>query len=71
MESACRNGDVVPKENARQFLDIIKQVQPRPLLVLSYSPIAHPRRVQRTRKLINDVLECSPRYCLEVTRATR
>jgi DNA-binding CsgD family transcriptional regulator len=61
------NGDVIPEKQARQFLDITQEMQPQPLLVLSHSAATDPRSLQRVRRLVDDVLDCNPRLCLEVT----
>lgn len=62
------NGERITEQQARMFLDITKQLKPQPLLVLSRSVGTSQQSMQRARQLVDEVLDCSPRLCLEVTR---
>lgn len=61
------NGEVTSEANIRLFLGAVVQLHPQPLLILSYSAQTSPKRVQRARLLIEEVVQCSPDTCLEVT----
>ncbi len=61
------NGEERSEENILLFLGAIVQLHPQPLLILSYSAQTSPKRVQRARLLIEEVVQCTPGTCLEVT----
>lgn len=60
------NGKEMSEATIRQFLGVVAQLSPKPLMVLSYSSQTPPKHVQRARLLIEDVIECTPSICLEV-----
>ena len=61
------NGKEVSEATVRQFLEVVVQLSPKPLTVLSYSSQTPARHVHRARLLIEEVIECTPSICLEVT----
>lgn len=65
------NGAETSEATVRQYLGITKQMSPQPLLVLSYSAQASPERVQRVRLLVDEVLQCKPDRCLEITPSAK
>lgn len=60
------NGSPISEQQARQYLDITKEMSPQPLLVFSASPTTSEEAKQRTRALIDEVLNCTPSLCVEV-----
>ena len=63
------NGGETSAAAVREMLGVVSQMNPQPLLVLSYSPQTPPERVHRTRLLIEDVLRCQPGECREITNS--
>jgi len=61
------NGAEVSEANIRTYLAVVQQMNPQPVTILSYGSQVAPGRLQHTRQLIDDVLHCKPRICLEVT----
>lgn len=61
------NGQEASESNIREFLGIVARMNPQPLMILSYSARTPPERIQRARLLIDEVIECTPATCLEVT----
>lgn len=60
------NGTQISELQARQYLEITKQMSPQPLLVLSASGNASEEARQRARTLIDEVLTCTPSQCVEI-----
>lgn len=60
------NGAPISELQARQFLDITKEMSPQPLLVFSASPTASADDKDRARALIDEVLSCTPSQCVEI-----
>ena len=60
------NGAPISELQARQFLDITKEMSPQPLLVFSASPTASEDKKDRARALIDEVLSCTPSQCVEI-----
>jgi hypothetical protein len=65
------NGNDVPEANVRAFLDVTAKMSPQPLVVLSYSARTPRERVQRARLLVDELVRCNPRKCLEVTASSQ
>jgi len=63
------NGKETSEATIRQFLGVVAQLHPQPLMVLSYSSQTPSSRVQRARLLIEEVIQCTPSICLEVIPA--
>jgi DNA-binding CsgD family transcriptional regulator len=61
------NDEETSETAAREYLGIVNQMKPQPLLVLSYSVKTPPERIQRLRLLIEKVIRCKPSECLEIT----
>jgi DNA-binding CsgD family transcriptional regulator len=61
------NGQQVSEAVVREFLGLLNQMTPQPLMILSYSAQTPPERIQRARLLIEDVIRCRPSDCLEIT----
>ena len=61
------NGRVISEAHVSQFLEITTRMEPQPLLVLRHSAQTKPERVEYVRGLIEDVVQCTPDNCLEVT----
>jgi DNA-binding CsgD family transcriptional regulator len=60
------NGSENSEGSVREYLGLVKQMSPRPLTVLSYSPQTSGERVHRARLLIDGVIGCTPGDCLEI-----
>lgn len=66
------NGKETSEAIVRSFLDVTaKEMNPQPLLILSYSARTPRERVQRARLLVDEVVRCNPRKCLEVTGSSQ
>lgn len=61
------NGAEASDSQVRNYLSIVKQLDPQPLTVLSYGAGVPPKRVQRVRALLDEALDCEPATCLEIT----
>lgn len=61
------NGKEASIATARTYLGIVGQLNPQPLMILSYSAQTPPERVQRVRLLIDETIRCEPDKCLEIT----
>jgi DNA-binding CsgD family transcriptional regulator len=61
------NGGETSAASARDLLGIVNQMNPQPLVVLSYSAQTPPERVHRARLLIDEEIQCKPSECLEIT----
>ena len=62
------NGEEASESHIREFLSVIKQLDPQPTTILSYGAGVPPERIQRVRALMDDALNCEPATCFEVTR---
>jgi len=66
------NGDPLTETLARQFLELVNHLpNPQPLTVLNYSAQTPCEDVQRTRSLIQSVIQCGPGECLEMVFSRR
>ncbi len=61
------NGAETSEARVREFLGIVNQMNPQPLIVLSYDAQTPPARVRRARLLIEEAIRCNPSRCLEIT----
>lgn len=65
--SVIWNGTQITEANLRQYLDITTQMSPQPVLVLSYSAQTKSARIEVIRSVIEEVLQCTPSNCRELT----
>ena len=65
------NGKEVPEAKVGEYLKIVGEMEPQPLLVLSHSEQSSADDVQRARLMIDQALRCTPELCLELTAAPR
>lgn len=61
------NGREASESHIREFLGIVTQMNPQPLMILSYSAQTPHERIQRARLLVDEAIQCTPAACLEVT----
>ena len=61
------NGKETSASAIREFLGITAQMNPQPMIVLTYSAQTPAERIQRARLLVGEVIQCTPAVCLEVT----
>ena len=62
------NGKETSESHVREFLGIVaNELDPQPLMILSYSAQTPQERIQRARLLVDEVIKCTPAACLEVT----
>ena len=59
------NGARIGEEQAREYLGILANLMPRPLLVLRVRPGADCAGVQRLRQMIDSKLKCDAESCGE------
>lgn len=64
------NGSHITEPQLRQYLDITTHMSPQPVLVFSHSGPTKTKRIEAIRALIEDVLQCTPSNCREVTPGT-
>lgn len=65
------NGDQISETAGREFLGVTATMNPQPLLVLTYSARTPRERVQRARSLVDEVVGCNLRKCLEVSDSSQ
>ena len=63
------NDQETSETHIREFLSIIDQMNPQPLMILAYSAQTPHQRIKWARSLIQEVIRCKPGECLEVTTA--
>lgn len=62
------NGREASETDIRRFLGVItNQINPQPLIILSYSAQTPRDRIRRARLLVEKVVQCKPGECLELT----
>ena len=66
------NGEEASEDHVRAFLKMVKnKMSPQPLTILSYSGQTPSARIQQARVLVDEVIQCEPDNCLEVTAAVK
>lgn len=60
------NGDEASESQVRNYLSIVKQLDPQPRTVLSHGAGVPPEHLQRVRALVDNALDCEPATCFEV-----
>ena len=64
------NGMPTSETNVREYLAlIVNHMNPQPLIILSYSAQTPQARIERARLLVDEIIQCTPSECLEVTIA--
>jgi len=65
------NGKEVARTYVREFLQIVAEMEPQPMIILSHGARTSPEVLQSTRLLIDGILRCTPATCLEITSSPR
>lgn len=65
------NGVALTEPMARQYLEMVERLRPQPRTILAYAARTSCESVQRTRSLIQNVLQCRPGECIEVVSSRR
>ena len=65
------NGQEASESHIRNYLSVIKQLDPQPPTILSYEAGVPVERIERVRTLIDATLNCAPATCFEVTQPVK